>query len=180
MNKYQRELTNDTAKMLYEVWEIPHGIALDMQEAIEKAEELEKVKHECEVHKESIKYLEKTNESLEEELKVLKNYTPTEKVIEEIRDYWDSIDYDLAWQSVVTFYDKAHKFKVIKQKDVLLARDIFENSVKQLIGMLEGKYAKKLYYYPEVLTLRKENEELKKELNGLKFISCQEEEQTTK
>lgn len=135
------------------------------------------VRHQREVIEQYINSLEKENASLKrtndfmnkdhdrlnEELDILKKYTPTQKVIEEIRDYWDSIDYDLAWQSVVTFYDKEHRFKVIKQKDVLIAREIFQNSVEQLIGMLEGKYANKLCYHPEVLILREKVENLKQE-----------------
>lgn len=62
------------------------------------------------------------------------------QVIEKIIDVAEETDYDLAFQSVITFYDKHNRFKAITRKDIQMAREAVNQIMRSVILNLKYEW----------------------------------------
>ena len=66
--------------------------------------------------------------------------TIKKQVVEEIEREMEELDYDLAFQSVITFYDKHNRFKAITRKDIQMAREAVNQIMRSVILNLKHEW----------------------------------------
>lgn len=62
------------------------------------------------------------------------------QVIKKIIDVAEETDYDLAFQSVITFYDKHNRFKAITRKDIQMAKEAVNQIMRSVILNLKHEW----------------------------------------